>query len=501
MDFQSNFMSLTPEQIKAMNTRLGITPNVDIGIQNRVSELDNAWSNVPKQKGILNPEDPIRNFGIGALKGAGETLTNIGNVIAKPLGKAMGIPEKEIGLQPEQLKAKNTAQEWGKGAERIAELFLPATKIAKAEKAVGLMIKGQGLIQSLSRVGAKSLISGIGTGAVVTAQTGSIKEGMKAGGVAGGLRGGLAIIGEGARALHLPERLYSTIFKNSAKDMITELKSGGLTTLQQNNPQKFQELVGKGIIKVSKDGSPVLNDTLAEQALDKGLRGSIRSMADEVVHGALDSEDKVQTIANNYSGNISLKEPQFQNVFRKIASEYEDVGFGEIADEANSLADTIKNSGGEVTAKVAVQVKRFLDRVRIATSFDKPVVNLSTSQGNLKTLADAVRSRVNSIPGMGEVMKNYSFYIDALESLAREASRRGNNQVLSLIDSLFLSGAYAGNNPIPGVTMGMLRKLIMSAPGTTYLGQALKNSSVSPLTAGLISGGSAGVQSGLKDQQ
>ena len=46
------------------------------------------------------------------------------------------------------------------------------------------------------------------------------------------------------------------------------------------------------------------------------------------------------------------QEQQFQNVFRKIASEYEDVGFGEIADEANGIANTLKETGGMFQLKL-----------------------------------------------------------------------------------------------------------------------------------------------------
>lgn len=457
--------------------------------------------------------EPLGNVSEGVAKGVLSTAKGLGTIGTTVLDKLTGstsqnMPGADIyrkGTEAEiraseALTPEGTAQSIGYGAEKIAELFLPASKIAKAEKAADLMFKGSGLLSATERVLAKSAISAVPTATIVSAQTGSVKEGVKAGTLAGGVRAGMAVIGEGARALHLPERLYSTIFKNSAKDMITELKSGGLTNLQRNNPSKFNDLVKKGIIKVAPDGSPVLNDTLAEQALDKGLKGSIRGMADEVVEKTLESEEKVQSIANTYGGSVGLGEPQFVNVLKKIAGEYEDVGFGEISDEAKTLASKIVAGKGKVDGETAVKVKRFLDRVRIASSYDKPIVNLSTSQGNLKTLSDAVRSRVNKIPGMGEVMKNYSFYIDALESLAREASRRGNNQVLSLIDSLFLSGAYAGNNPIPGVTMGMLRKLIMSAPGATYLGQALNKGVISAPTSGLLNVGSAGVQSQLTGQ-
>ena len=435
---------------------------------------------------------------VNAVQGKGFVPTGAGDT-----GPASDLYRKGTELEQkasEMLKPKNTAQNIGYSTEKIIELFAPASKIAKAEKGIDLLIQGSGFLNRTGRVLAKTAISGVTSGGTAAAQTGSFKEGAKASVISGAIRGTLATIGEGSRALKIPEKLYSTIFKNSAKDMISELKAGGIQTLQKTNPEKYKELVKKGIIKIDNTGSPIVNDTLAEQALDRGLRGSVKAMADEVVEGALKSEDEVQTIAKNYAGRVSLKEPQFQNVFKKIASEYEDVGFGEIADEAKNLANILKDSGGDVSAEEAVQIKRFLDRVRIATSFDKPVVNLSTSQGNLKTLADAVRGRVNAIPGMGETMKNYSFYLDSLEALAREAARRGNNQVISMIDSLFLSGAYAGNNPAPGITLGLIRKLLASPRGATSLGQILNSPSLNAPSAGLLNSVSAGGQSLIKDQ-
>jgi hypothetical protein len=474
------------------------------------SQVNVAPAPVVEKPFTLPGQETTSSVATGVGKGIVSTvggLASLGKKITTGIGGLFGVKEAVdtapiINKINEVATPQGTAENVGFGAEKLAEFFLPAAKAAKAESAINILSQGikSPLLSATARIAGKSAVQGVSAGTVALAQTGDIKEAGKVAATAGLTRGGMAVIGEGARALHLPERLYSTIFKNSAKDMITELKSGGLTALQKNDPTKFNDFVTKGIIKLGADGSPVLNDTLAEQALDKGLRGSIRSMANEVVTGTLDSEDKVRQIAQNYKGTIDISEPQIKNVLTKIGQDYADVGFGEISKEATDFATQIATGKGKVSAETAVGIRRLLDRVRISTSFDKPVTSLSQSQGNLKTLADAIRSRVNSIPGMGQVMKDYSFNIDALEALAREASRRGNNQVLSLIDSLFLSGAYAGNNPIPGVTMGMLRKIIMSANGTTMLGQALKNSSVSPLTSGLVSGGSSGVQSVLSNQ-
>jgi len=448
----------------------------------------------------------------GASKGALQTIkgmSSLGEKILQIPGKVLGVNyDKKTAAEeliPEKYtEAVGTGEKIGKGVEQILEYFIPASKASKAEKFINVLSKGikTPVLAAGARILGKAGVQGLATGGVNLIQTGGdVKQARNVALTSGIIRGGMAIIGEGARALHLPERLYSTIFKNSKQDMLAELKSGGMQALQKNNPQKFQEFVDKGIIKLSSNGTPILNDTLAEEALAKGLQGSIRNMSNEVVEKTLESEDKVRQIASNYKGTVNLSEKQFTNVLKNIVDDYKDVGFGEISKEADDLVKLIKTGKGNVSAETAVNIKRLLDRVRIATSFNQPTIKLSQSQANLKTLADAVRGRVNSIPEMGNTMKDYSFYLEAMEALAKEAMRRGNNQVLSLIDSLFLSGAYSGNNPIPGVTMGALRKILQSASGTTLLGQLLNRSNISTPLQGLTSGGSAGVQSLLKDQE
>jgi len=490
---------ISPEKIKEMDaiTGFGNIPNPDA--VNRVNEIK-SWA-TPEPTFDERVAKNFGEFATGVAKSGVQTIQGLGQLGLKGVkvltGKDFGT-EETFFEDKTALEPKTTAEKVGKITGDIAQYFIPAGQAAKAEKFVDLISKGisSPLLAAGTRIVGKATVQGVSAGAVNLAQTGGdIKEAEKVAATAGIIRGGMAIIGEGARALHLPERLYSTIFKNSAKDMTTELKSGGLQTLRNNNPDKFQELVSKGIIKIGKNGDPILNDTLAEEALDKGLRGSIRGMANEVVEKTLESEDKARQIASGFKGKVDLSEPQFKKVLQGLAEEYQDVGFGEIADDATNLVSKIDDGAGKISATDALSIRRLLDKARIATSFDRPAMKLSLSQGNLKTLADAVRSRVNAIPEMGEIMKDYSFYLDAMESLAKEAARRGNNQVLSLIDSLFLSGAYAGNNPIPGLTMGMFRKIVQSAWGTTALGQILKNSNVSRLTSGLISAGSAGIQS------
>jgi len=129
------------------------------------------------------------------------------------------------------------------------------------------------LFASLSRIVGKSVVQGITTAGVRAVQTGGdVEEATKAGLFAAGTRGILAVLGESARALGIPERLYSMIFKNTKQDMLAELRSDALLNLQRTNPSRFKELSDAGIIMMKGD-TPVVNETLAEKALCRPLQG------------------------------------------------------------------------------------------------------------------------------------------------------------------------------------------------------------------------------------
>lgn len=402
----------------------------------------------------------------------------------------------------EFLTPKTPLEKAGKTSAQIAEFFLPGGKAVKAEKYVNLISQGikSKKLAALTRIAGKSAVQGLTAGGVTLAQTGDIKQAEKTALGAGIIRGGFATIGEGIRAMRLPERLYSTIFKNTSDDMLQELRTEAFARIKQTDPAKFENFVKRGLVHVDDAGNVAINPTVAKQALDAGLKGNIRNMTRTVIEGTLDSETKVQDILANYTGKVNLKEPQFERILRSIAEEYQDVGFNEISDEALTLANEIKNSGGGVSGQVALNIRRLLDKARIASSFEKPVSKLSLTQANLKTLADAVRGRLNAIPGLGETMKNYSFYIEALETLSKEAARRGNTQALGLIDSLFLSGAFGATSPLPGFTAGLGRKLLMSGPGITRTAQFLNKGTASPTTIGATGLISKNLQSLLGQQ-
>ncbi len=509
-------MALTPEQIQAARSKLGIKVQ-DPVIQNRMSELDAAFAPPERFKatGVLGAFQDVAH---GAMKEGTKTILGLGHVgqkiqgvVGEGLDKITGdkydfsgqaqqgvfSPSSEQGMKIRgEMEPQNTAEKIGGGVEKVAEFALPGAAASRVEKAIDVGAESiPGILGAGARILGKGAAQATAAGATeYVASGGDTNKALKTAATAGAARGALATIGEGARAIKLPERLYSTVFKNSKKDMFSELNANGLNAFKKSDPDRYAQLVKDGIIKVAEDGKHVVNDTLAEQALDHGLRGSIGNMANEVVRGQYESEAAVRHIAQMHNGTVALPEEQFQKVLTDVADEYENVGFGEVSTKARELAEKLKASGGELAADDALALRRFLDKLRITSSYDKPVYKLSTSQANLKTLADSVRKRLNSIPGMGEAMKDYAFYIDALDALAQEAKRTGNNQIMGMIDSIFLGEGLSGGTTLP-LTAGILRRIVNSASGATRLGSAIDNPVLGPAASVGLETGSAALQS------
>lgn len=465
-------------------------------------------------------DNPIGNFFLGVGKGGLQTLQNVGSMVNTGLNQTVGRAVDAIAGKPftptdysikpglsgtetnQKLQPTNTAQSVGKTSERIAEFFVPAGGVSKAEGLVTALTQGlPKFVGAVARVGGKALVNATADTAIGTAQTGDIGQGLETGLFGGGARAGFGALGESARALKLPERLYQTVFKNAKKDMMSEFKTDYLVDLYKNRPHIFNDLVDQGVIKLD-GGVPILNTTMAEEALSRGLKGSISSMGKQVAGDLLNNEAQVRSIAQSYKGTVGLNEPQFFNILKEISKEYENVGFGEISNQADTLAKTWLDNKGQVDGNTALAIRRLIDKARLARSYDVPVTKLSLTQANLKTIADEARKRLNKIPGMGPVMDEYSFNMDALEDLAKEGARRGNNQIISLIDSIFLGGGMSAGAAPVGLTLMGLRKYIQSGRGATTVGSALKNPNMgAKATAALGAGSSLLAGEGQSQQQ
>jgi hypothetical protein len=421
---------------------------------------------------------------VNAVQGKGFTPTNSG------LGDIYRKGSEASNQADAALAPQGAAQNIGFYGEKAAEFAAPASIVNKGHAAINTLIDGSGFLSAAGRVASKAALEGGSAGAVNYGQTADTKQAATTAATAGAFKAGTGSLGEAVKAINLPERLYSTIFKNSFQDMQQELKTVGTRAFEKADPARYNELVSKGIIKVGKDGKAVLDETLAKEALDQGLKGSLSNMANAVVRNKYELEDKVQTLAAHSRDTIAVPETQFESVFNKIASDYQDVGFGEFSSQAKRLADTLATQK-EFTVSDALDARRLLDSLRIRSSFGTAPTHLSLGQDNLKFLANQLRARLNNVDGMGEIMKDYSFNIDALEALAKEAARRGNNQVISLIDSILLGGGVQAANPVPSSLLFTAKKILQNPRAITNAAQAIQNSGSLSKTGAALKGTAA----------
>ena len=441
----------------------------------------------------------IKDVSHGFAKSAISHVANAASLVAQPFGGGEAV--RAFADQP-GLQTKNLGEDIGAGIETVGEFIAPTGLVRKAQAGVDALLAGGGFLKGAGRVlGKAGIEAGMGAG-ITLAQTADPKEAATTGLLFGGIKGVTGTLGESVKAMGLPEHIYSTFFKNTYRDVLSFLDTAGLKNLQKTKPEMYKSLVEQGIIKGAKGGGEVVVDkTLAREALDRGLKGSVNTMANVVIEGKYTTEKVVQDIVSKSKVKIDVSHPQYANILKDIAKEYKDVGFGKFAQQAKGLLASIKSSGGKVTARTGLEMRRFLDGFRHFTNrggAQSPL--LSIGEQNLKEVADRLRVNLKAIPGMGKAMDDYVFNIEALEHLAKLAQRQGNAQLISLMDSVFFSGAAVGN-PAVGTLLGLGRRAL-NLPGIATRGaSAIENSGLLTKTGAALKGATAtGLQPLIGDQ-
>lgn len=493
--------ALSEEQLDAM-MGMGLPPNQAATVSGHATNL---LAQQIQQTGTSG--NPIKDFALGVGNSVLSPLLRVGGAVETGLDQTLGRGINAItghGFTP-----TNSGQQ-AFGAANYLDKSTPTTLAGTAGKVVGTIapyVAGAGPvgaaeagIEGTALPTAAKIVAKVGTeaafgGGVGLAQTGDPKSAALNAALFGATKGVTGTIGAAAKAIGLPEHLYSTIFKTTSSDMLDQLKGNGIQNLSQESPELFQKLTDAGIIKGTAEGGYTVNETLAKQALDKGLKGSVDNMANVLVKSTLENELNARTIATNYGKPVTIAgADKLASLFKEVAADYQNVGQGEIAQKALGYAQELENPSlkngvatavGEVNAEDALGMRRFLDGMRARSSYN-PQVKLSTTGENFKYWSDKVRSAVNAIPGMENVMKDYSFNIDALTSLAKTAASKGNAQLVNMLDILIFEGGLTGGIPGLGASMSLGRKGLQTAAGATTLGSAIQNSgTLSKFGAGL----------------
>lgn len=102
----------------------------------RLSRLTDLASTIKQQNTQVGTGNVVTDVAVGAGKSFFKGVQDLGNLIAKPLGKAMGIKEDKIGISDQALAPVNTAQKVGAGLETAAEFLVPLGETKLASKAL-----------------------------------------------------------------------------------------------------------------------------------------------------------------------------------------------------------------------------------------------------------------------------------------------------------------------------------------------------------------------------
>lgn len=303
-NIQKHNMTFTPyKQIEQQQN--SFTPASDILIKKYQAE-DQAKNNTLQNAGFTSL--PLLDLLKGAVKGVAETANNINksaepvmNAIDKPINKVAQFltgssdetAKKALESNTQQRVADqakidelaqthNTAQDFGKGIEKVAEFAIPETKALKGVEALNLGKIATGAVKALTSFGTTAGVSklqgadntqagemGVASAVIPPVLSGAFKVlGSTLKGTAG------ALSGKGTKAIEA--------ILDNPKEALKGMSQEGIDTLKQN-AQKIQEL-GSSYYNKAKNEFATTLDTIKSKVKNidsKAITQKLQDTLDE----------------------------------------------------------------------------------------------------------------------------------------------------------------------------------------------------------------------------
>lgn len=322
-------------------------------------------------------------------------------------------------------------------------------------------IKGTGFLPGLARTAAGASIEGLGGfGSQFLTSGGDINQAKNAGIFAGATKGLLSGTGEILNSLGAPQGIAEKVFRTTPKE---------------------QKQIFRG-------ENPI---NIAKEVVDRGIKGNVNSVAQQLIDGQSVTESSIsREFAKAGNPTITLNDPKrYIKYILDKARTLERAGATQEAKGLKYSVNAIDPITGEITANNALSLRRFLDGLRYEKTFLQPTEQLSAQQAGLSEMADHIRSQINKIGATGKYMKDYQFFIKALDKAASYASRQKNNDALGFISSYLLGEGISSANPYL-IAAGIGRRSLTTMGGATRTAQAIKNLGKSSATG-------VGIRTGL----
>lgn len=372
-------------------------------------------------------------------------------------------------------EAKTISQRGVNNRELVGSIL--QTGLSLGSLGAGKALSAGGLLAKTAK--AASLGGAFGaSGALADDQdSGGIIQGAIFGGILGGA---IPLAGAGLKSLTrgirgLPEKAYTTVFKNAEDDLIKNFRSEKLVEMQAQNPAQFKQLVEKGIVHVGEGGIPKVNPTLAREAMEKGLKGSAENMFKYSYGKTVEIENEVVNAARASKKPISLgSKKDYTKLLQQIKQQYGDSQFSQTSQKADEILQLMKKvKGDNVDVETGLKLRRFLDNARKASSF-KMNPALSPKEELFKGAADKLRANLNKVPGIGERMNDYRQFIEFQDALIDHARKTNNAPLLSAFDTMLGTGGLLLGSPAAGVAAATARRTLLNPAVLTNMGSAVE---------------------------
>lgn len=374
-------------------------------------------------------QDVATGVGTGFLKRTGSTLQNIGNIIAKPLGKAFGVPEEQIGIREELLQPEGTAERVGGLVADVASFALPSNVATKATAGANLL--------------ARSLGQAFAAGASSAVQEGKIDSGTAQSAALG------AVIPSSEKAF---SALSNAITKSVPRWLVTSL------------------------LKQSKDAKRKGKD-ITDFLLDKGTVGSVNKLVTQ-------AEDDIVKV-NSTIQNALKQSDELVDVVSVRQSVADAVNAAGGAIGIDDVDDIVLRLAPQGAGLLRQQQLSLVDANKLRSAIDKTLGDRGFLKDQIPFNKDVLRQFTNTLretvkekapegtrQAFDELAKNITLKNALLD---RELSGGGKLGV-GLVDVITGLGGFAATGDIEqAVGLALGRRAFESSVFKTGLAQAFKS--------------------------
>lgn len=378
----------------------------------------------------------VMDLGIGAAKGAGQTITSLGNIARKIPG--VNALDRLMTPIPLNLEPQNTTQRVGKIGEQIAEVVAPGRALTslgtKAAETLAPRLAG-----SVGRTAAnlipRAAVEGAGGAAMAAAQGGDPMTGGALGAAMPVAGRGLATIGE----------MVGPALRDAAQTQV--VKALGPTK------ERFKAMAEK----------------LAPEMLKRGIRGSRASLVEQAAAGVEAAGHEIETTLDAVGARQIGIQPVVEALERAKGAFQGLNPAGKLVvyepravNQLSALQRIVNDMGPDARVDQVVAVRRAWDTVvaqaggfaqRAPGAIGVPLKDVSEAASK-RVATTAIRQLLNTeVPELTALNKEFSFW-KSLEDVTTQTLKRTQPQGASLTGTVKEAGAQAAGAMVKGGTLG-----------------------------------------------